>query len=728
VKLVIIFIFFFIISSKSFSSEINCSSYSLFKNEKNQIEYIELVPNKYRDFKLTQLKNLVSLEDDLGENLHISKQKQFKTLIKIFFENKEKCIIKAKIRVHGDGRDHYKFEDGNVFSSLNVNLENTNLYNAVKFKLFLPDAEGGDSEIFNSVIFRELDFIAPETRYLNVKIGNKKFKYLFQEALAKEMLEKNNRREGPILEVDEENTFGLMRIDNKKWASMNIDKSSKILGDINHEMMALKNNFYLNHQKDLYSNALINYRILSNNIQEQYKKLSNFVLLALASGSEHMFSFNDMRFYYDTIYGVYYPIYYDAEPKLDYDLLSLPRNISNYFNIDGEELKKKLSELNIIELNNKLNLFGLRENEKKTKERLDEIYNNLDKIITKDKIKIDPKSYEFENLEQYYKNKKLFFVYNDENNNFILCNFVKNNCVNKSYTQDEKLNFLRQRYKQSNKLSNKPQFTFFGKTKNVSSKNIPRGIYGWQKKILDKGVLIFFLNSETKINFEKKTVDINLKDKKSRIVITGNESIIKNWTINLNAEEFLKEKNNLIDLQTNLTGCLTFLDTKVENIDIYSKNLFCEDSVNFIRTSGTINKMEIYDSLSDGLDMDFSNLNVNKLKVFNSQNDCVDFSYGTYLIKEIEVKNCGDKALSVGEKSIVKINELNASYSNFGAVSKDSSETIINDAKISYVKYCLGAYNKKSEFNGATLIVKKIDCNNYHEKLYKDDLSEIIIK
>ena len=77
------------------------------------------------------------------------------------------------------------------------------------------------------------------------------------------MLEKNNR-EGPIIEADEENTFGLMRIENKKWASMNIEKSNKILGDINHEMMAIKNNFYLNGQKELNTNSLINYKFLSN--------------------------------------------------------------------------------------------------------------------------------------------------------------------------------------------------------------------------------------------------------------------------------------------------------------------------------------------------------------------------------------------------------------------------------------------------------------------------------
>ena len=123
-----------------------------------------------------------------------------------------------------------------------------------------------------------------------------------------------------------------------------------------------------------------------------------------------MFSFNDMRLYYDTIYGVYYPIYYDAEPNLNYDKLELPKNISNHFDLDKEELTKRIAELNLTELNNKLKIFGLKEKESQTKERLNLIKKNLDKITIKNKINIDP-SYDFENLKKYFKNKNLFFLY-----------------------------------------------------------------------------------------------------------------------------------------------------------------------------------------------------------------------------------------------------------------------------------------------------------------------------
>ena len=55
-----------------------------------------------------------------------------------------------------------------------------------------------------------------------------------------------------------------------------------------------------------------------------------------------------------------------------------------------------------------------------------------------------------------------------------------------------------------------------------------------------------------------------------------------------------------------LTGCLTFYKIGLNNIDIKSSDSYCEDSVNFINTYGSINSIEIQNSFSDGLDIDSS--------------------------------------------------------------------------------------------------------------------------
>ena len=40
-----------------------------------------------------------------------------------------------------------------------------------------------------------------------------------------------------------------------------------------------------------------------------------------------------------------------------------------------------------------------------------------------------------------------------------------------------------------------------------------------------------------------------------------------------------------------------------------------------------------------------------KLEVKNSNNDCIDVSMGNYIIEKVIIENCGDKGVSVGEKS-----------------------------------------------------------------------------
>ena len=61
------------------------------------------------------------------------------------------------------------------------------------------------------------------------------------------------------------------------------------------------------------------------------------------------------------MYGSFFPIYYDAEPNLDYEKLSFPENISNYIDLDIKNIKSKLNNLDIEKLKNNLQKFGLRE-------------------------------------------------------------------------------------------------------------------------------------------------------------------------------------------------------------------------------------------------------------------------------------------------------------------------------------------------------------------------------
>ena len=116
---------------------------------------------------------------------------------------------------------------------------------------------------------------------------------------------------------------------------------------------------------------------------------------------------------------------------------------------------------------------------------------------------------------------------------------------------------------------------------------------------------------------------------------------------------------------------------------------------------------------------------IKDLYINNSKNDCIDFSYGTYEISNSIIENCGDKAISIGEKSDAKILSVNIKNSNYGIASKDSSKVYIKDANIKDTKFCLAAYRKKQEFSGSIVFTDKIKCNNYSEILKVDPHSRI---
>ena len=78
------------------------------------------------------------------------------------------------------------------------------------------------------------------------------------------------------------------------------------------------------------------------------------------------------------------------------------------------------------------------------------------------------------------------------------------------------------------------------------------------------------------------------------------------------------------------------------------------DAVNFINSYGKIKKLNVKDAKTDAIDFDFSNLNIENIIVTGAFNDCVDMSYGNYNIDNLKLTQCGDKAISVGESSIFK--------------------------------------------------------------------------
>ena len=123
--------------------------------------------------------------------------------------------------------------------------------------------------------------------------------------------------------------------------------------------------------------------------------------------------------------------------------------------------------------------------------------------------------------------------------------------------------------------------------------------------------------------------------------------------------------------------------------------------------------------------MDFSNLVINQLEIKNSGNDCVDVSYGNYIIANAFLELCKDKSISIGERSQLRVSNLEILNSLKGISSKDFSKTFIENLSSYNVDLDLEAFNKKQEFGGSFLKVKNIIGDNI--ETYKDENSFISI-
>ena len=765
--LVRVFLIFFLLNISSLANEfyqtnqknINCNKELEF-NPKQDILEVNIFNNKKWVENL--LKVLVEFNHPNSKtttsgvfNFRIKdKYKKFfnsKVLIK-YKEQNLVCEFDAKVKITGDGWWHLDWINGEPFASVQVKLLDGNINNIVNFKLLLPRSRKSDNEVFITSILEYLNFISPKTFYTNVKINNFKTTYIFQEHLAKELLERHSLVEGPILEGDERFTIerklnnqsfyplSMSRISNSKYIKNDLSKMKKSL-----EAISYMNEIYIQSHlsypesfgKSMFATEKL--KINSKSIDNLFEKnFDTYESIIYAMGAAHGQSHDDRRFYYDPINNFFKPIYYDGKPSIiDYykktkksknsdDSLKLEnlKNIISKEAVDGA--KKAIILINNIDNNNFLKILdqnGLSLTLEDLKNIKDIIIRRLEafKNISTESLEQKTNVSYFERLESKKDYINLVFIDIDKKT-IEICNYNLSDC--KIQTLD--LNYLESIYAQRfDFLDNKDNnqiYLFVGNDKKFNFKNLNN----FKKIDINENFSVKY-NKMISLNIdnENKNLTIRQNDQTGRAIISG--KIINNWKIIFIGDESNQIKN-VIKNYENLTGCLTFVDITLKNLSLSSKNSKCEDSINLIRTKGNIAEIIIKDSKYDGIDADFSTLKIKDLKVENSGNDCLDFSFGQYEIENIDLKKCADKGISVGEKSNAYFNIVNIQETNIGIASKDSSLIEANNVNIINTKTCVSAYKKKQEFNFAHIKIEKMDCYNFKKQFFTDKGSTINIK
>jgi hypothetical protein len=160
-----------------------------------------------------------------------------------------------------------------------------------------------------------------------------------------------------------------------------------------------------------------------------------------------------------------------------------------------------------------------------------------------------------------------------------------------------------------------------------------------------------------------------------------------------------------------LTGGITFYKADVDLENVTIENVKAEDAINIVASSFTMNSVEVNNTVSDGLDSDFSQGTLSKSKFSNIGGDALDFSGSNVRINEVEVTGAKDKAISGGEESSLEIKNSTFNDIGVGIVSKDGSDILVANTTVSdYRLNAAMSYVKKDFYGLPSIVLKECKC------------------
>lgn len=682
-------------------------------SDPSQIQLIKVnVPNSSK-----YAQNIFRTIKVKSRNIPAKLKKSFRANLFVYY-NFGNCEYSVKIRQSGDLKDHIKLKNGQPVRSLDVRLNEGNVLNAVRFKLLIPDTRNGLNEILASLILRDLGFISPETFEVRTSVNGVDSVMLFQEKEAKELLEKNLRREGPIYEGDESIMWSYEDFEIQELVGLSL---SRLVNDNwfkkGYASQAITINSFTSLQKSyLRSRYAYNkekgggwrYKIFPNSLQN--KNFIDFHTVLLAMNASHAFYLHNRKYYFNAIKSTLEPIYYDGNANFLSPL---------YLNQTNIEL---ISSLPSVELSDAI--LGLNHNDKL-----------LDKFLRRTLEIENSKKFFTSSLQQFQKNldaiKKVASKQVNARSEIIETDipedwyqkFQKSKGLNQEIL--EEIIFDDGSYK-GNFANGESILLTSTELADILSKNkldVKRVVYIPSKEQEESSKGAYYLNSNNKsikmsdgmqIKFEadKKTIKFVQSNPFDWALILGGD--YSNWKIIFEGLPHKPSNNQVLKQRFNqhgLTGCLTIYESLIDNSSFSVSGGACEDSINIINTLGNNVSLKVKNAFADALDADFSKLSIKSLEIKDARNDCVDLSGGDYTINEAVLNGCQDKAISVGEKSILVASQISVTQSNIALSAKDSSIVKISLLDTKDVKLCAEVKRKKQEFGGANLLIKNSKCS-----------------
>ena len=154
-----------------------------------------------------------------------------------------------------------------------------------------------------------------------------------------------------------------------------------------------------------------------------------------------------------------------------------------------------------------------------------------------------------------------------------------------------------------------------------------------------------------------------------------------------------------------LAGGVVFRKTHVDLEDCYFSDNRSDDSLNLVRSSFSMKDVEIVDSQSDALDLDYATGSIEGGLIRNARGDGIDLGGSNIRAHAVELSEVRDKGIVVGERSRLDASNLLLDRADIGLASKNGSHAELRNSELRGIaRVALLAYTNRSEFGPGLLI------------------------
>ena len=601
--------------------------------------------------------------------------------------------FKIKLRVKGDRVLHWYDKDQ---TSYKIDLRGDDrIWGLEEFSVQKPVTRNYIYEYIFHKLLEANKLISLKYFFINLSLNDtNQGIYAVEEGFSKELIERNKKRNGPI--------FGVEEIKSLNYPKIEYDLYSK--------------NYWKKNHSELIENAYSKLSKIKNdkaNIDQIFDldKWSTYFAIIDLTGNFHGSIPKSVKLYYNPVTAKFEPIGYDGHynPNLFQNFLIL-----DFLDTENRNCSYICSErewyLRFLKNDKFKNLYLKKLKEISSQNKVKDFYTaNLETVNFYNDQFLSESSKKDRVL---YKGFGLYIF----NQNYL---FERSNYINSRIVELEKQivknNLLKEDIFKDGNLLGKKEIKSL-KNNYILEKNliIDENLYLATGNNLEvqKGVEIFF-QKDVSIYSEGSIFFNGTKDRP--IIIYSNKNI-GSLVLSNNDYKFhnviFKNLSFPKDEDKILHGGVNLINSNVEIIDSQIISSKSEDAINLISSNSNINNLKVKNIYADAIDIDFGTLKFKNIFCENVDNDCLDISGAKVKGNSLEGLNVKDKGLSFGENSNGEIININFQNAKLGVAVKDGSKLKLSKYGFTNNEYDVAVFNKKKEYEGASLFINESNDNN----------------